>query len=66
MDKNKTTTSKSPSFPQTDAPRAFSEMAEMSAMQSQEAYKKMSAASTETAHHQNQFCDCTKRFTGLQ
>ena len=49
MDKNKTTTSKSPSFPQTDAPRAFSEMAEMSAMQSQEAYKKMSAASTETA-----------------
>jgi hypothetical protein len=46
---NKTTTSKSASVPRTDAPNAFSEMAEMSAMQSQEAYKKMSAASTETA-----------------
>ena len=49
MDKNKTTTSKSASSPQTDAPRAFSEMAEKSVMQTQEAYKKMSAASTETA-----------------
>jgi phasin len=49
MDKNRTTTTKSASFPQTDAPRAFSEMAEKSAMQTQEAYKKMSAASTETA-----------------
>jgi phasin len=49
MDKNKTTTSKSANSPQTDAPRAFSEMAEKSVMQTQEAYKKMSAASTETA-----------------
>jgi phasin len=49
MDKNRTTTTKSASFPQTDAPRAFSEMTEKSAMQTQEAYKKMSAASTETA-----------------
>jgi phasin len=49
VDKNKTATSKSASSPQTDAPRAFSEMAEKSVMQTQEAYKKMSAASTETA-----------------
>ena len=49
MDKNKTTTSKSANSPQTDAPRAFSEMAEKSVMQTQEAYKKMGAASTETA-----------------
>jgi hypothetical protein len=46
MDKNKTTTSKSASSPQTDAPRAFSEMANKSVMQTQEAYRKMS---TETA-----------------
>jgi phasin len=46
MDKNKTTTSKSGSSPQTDAPRAFSEMADKSVMQTQEAYRKMS---TETA-----------------
>jgi phasin len=46
MDKNKTTTSKSASSPQTDAPRAFSEMADKSVMQTQEAYRKMS---TETA-----------------
>jgi phasin len=49
MDKSKTTTTKSDSSPQTDAPRAFSEMAEKGAVQTQEAYKKMSAASTETA-----------------
>jgi len=49
MDKNKTTTSKSASSPQTDGPRAFSEMADKSVMQTQEAYRKMSAASTETA-----------------
>jgi phasin len=49
MDKNKTTTSKSASSPQTDAPRAFSEMADISVMQTQEAFKKMSGASTETA-----------------
>jgi phasin len=48
MDTNKTTTTKSASFPRTDAPNAFSEMAEKSVMQNQEAYKKMSAASTET------------------
>ena len=48
MDTNKTTTTKSASFPRTDAPNAFSEMAEKGVMQSQEAYKKMSAASTET------------------
>ena len=46
MDKNKTTTSKSASSPQTDGPRAFSEMADKSVMQTQEAYRKMS---TETA-----------------
>jgi phasin len=49
MDKNKTTTSKSASSSQPDAPRAFGEMADKSVMQTQEAYKKMSAASTETA-----------------
>jgi phasin len=49
MDKSKTTTTKSDSSPQTEAPRAFSEMAEKGAMQTQEAYKKMTAASTETA-----------------
>jgi phasin len=46
MDKNQTTTSKSASSPQTDAPRAFSKMADKSVMQTQEAYRKMS---TETA-----------------
>jgi phasin len=49
MDKSKTTTTKSDSSPQTDAPRAFSEMAEKGTMQTQEAYKKMTGASTETA-----------------
>ena len=59
MDKNRTTTTKSANVPQTDAPRAFSEMAEKSALQTQEAYKKMSAASTETADLiKKQFCDC--------
>ena len=49
MDTNKTTTTRSSSFPKTDAPRAFSEVAEKSAMQTKETYEKMSAASTEAA-----------------
>jgi phasin len=49
MDPNKTTTARSSSLPKTDAPRAFSEVAEKSAMQTKETYEKMSAASTETA-----------------
>ena len=49
MDTNKTTTTKSSSFPKADAPRAFSEVAEKSAMQTKETYEKMSAASTEAA-----------------
>jgi hypothetical protein len=48
MDTNRTTTTKPASFPKTDSPRAFSESAEKSVMQTQEAYEKMSAASTET------------------
>jgi phasin len=50
MDTNKTTTTRSSSFPKTDAPRAFSEVAEKSAMQTKETYEKMSAASTEAAN----------------
>jgi phasin len=49
MDTNKTTTTRSSSLPKTDAPRAFSEVAEKSAMQTKETYEKMSAASTEAA-----------------
>ena len=49
MDTNKTTTTKSSSLPKTDAPRAFSEVAEKSALQTKETYEKMSAASTEAA-----------------
>jgi phasin len=50
MDTNKTTTTRSSSFPKTDAPRAFSEVAEKSAMQTKETYEKMSDASTEAAN----------------
>ena len=49
MDTNKTATRKSASFLKTAAPQAFSEVAEKSALQTQETYEKMSAASTETA-----------------
>ena len=50
MDTNKTTTTRSSSLLKTDAPRAFSEVAEKSAMQTKETYEKMSAASTEAAN----------------
>jgi phasin len=50
MDTNKTTTARSSSLPKTDAPRAFTEVAEKSAMQTKETYEKMSAASTEAAN----------------
>jgi phasin len=50
MDTNKTTTTRSSSFPKTDAPRAFSEVAEKSVMQTKETYEKMSDASTEAAN----------------
>ena len=50
MDKNTKTTATTPvSSPMTDAPQAFSKMAEEGTTQAKEAYEKMSAATTEAA-----------------
>ena len=50
MDMNsKTTTTKTTSFPNTDAPQAFREMAENGTKQVKETYEKMSAATTDAA-----------------
>ena len=46
---SKTTSTQSTSFPNTDAPQAFREMAENSTKQAKETYEKMSAATTDAA-----------------
>jgi phasin len=49
MDTNPKTAAKPASFPKTDAPQAFREMAETGTTQAKETYEKMSAATTEAA-----------------
>jgi phasin len=46
---SKTTATKPASFPETDAPEAFREMAEKGTTQANETYEKMNAATTEAA-----------------
>jgi len=46
---SKTTSTQSTSFPNTDAPQAFREIAENSTKQAKETYEKMSAATTDAA-----------------
>jgi len=46
---SKTTSTQTTSFPNTDAPQAFREMAENGTKQAKETYEKMSAATTDAA-----------------